>query len=117
MNAHPIHKKIIEVLQESEADVDAGVMNFSIAEMRLARAKALLLQGANSDALALCHEVLVGGAPAACKVKALEIMADMADPASLEVLETTWESSRSILSDYKALEPEVLRGMAEVGGF
>jgi len=54
------------------------------------------------------HLVFRSSAPAALRVRAAEGMAILASPRSLMPLRECWQSSRSILTEYKPIDPAVL---------
>lgn len=110
----------IEILREDVENLpdtsdEVGRISPAEGESMLDMAKALRDGGARDDALALYHEIFSRPAPAEYKVRALEALAALADPASISYLKESWTSSRSILTDYKPVDPEVQEGAVRAG--
>jgi len=61
------------------------------------------------------HIVFRNGADTALRIRALDGMTALASPRSLGPLKELWESSRSILTEYKPIDPAVLNASVRCG--
>lgn len=80
--------------------------------IELARAK--LDGGESKEALDLFHQVFESCVSVDEKRMALDGMGRIASPDSLPVLERYWKRSASILTEYRAVEPEIISLMARL---
>jgi len=84
------------------------------AEEILQQADEHLDRGGREQALGLYHKIFESPLPKALRIRALQGMQRMAQPESLTRVKQCLEGSRTILSEYKPLEPELLHASVKV---
>jgi hypothetical protein len=109
----------LEVIREDVENLPAATRGHTGSAVNQAKAsldaaKARLDRGDRDGALGLYCNVLMGDSSKGNKGKALDAMADLADPKILPHLVEFWQSSSSILSGYKPADPELLNGSVRV---